>query len=409
MAVVTEAVKIMKRSPDVSKLEALRVGMNVLPEIKRRRIRDSQQARWAEPIFEQLSRTAGTRLARKTPRPEDPFLPFPPASNPSAEPPSEMPSDAPVADTVSKTRRKPDRILRWKDHERLLVVKGMFKIKGESPDLPDHSALKRSMEVNLPADRQRHIATIATEWPWINKFKDEALELLSIERAQDAAKLQAQDAERLAREDELKQRAAAEQAEREQATLAARRFEQEKWDAAHEAVELYKQHTPLEELLVLVAQRAASSMLGSLVETLQTQVVASLVGSIARVPVSLNLPGQEPVSMEGNSAVVKLAPKERKPRVLVVGLLNQPQNEFKRSHGELVDFSFVSGDSQHTPDLEDKARHVDLIISCGKFMSHSVINKLRKVNSNIRHEPGALSGARRFLTAWLNGEVALAV
>ena len=284
--IAEESLRVLASEPNITRLEALRKGVQALDKSRRREIVDMAQAKWVLPMWEEIAakRDAmnGQVATESVPLVANGApMSAAPASREIAGAPLTIvpaaPSAGPVGEGEEPKRHrgmvKGTKLVRWSEEERRTIAKGIIKLRADFPDMKILEALRKSMQYHLPDNRQRKIAGLSTE-PWvmplIKAVESEANAEIEAAHAQREASLEA---EQRALE-EARARTAHEEQE-------AARIALERQVAIEQAVEDYRANVPLEELLLLIGKRAAAAALGSLVETLQTQVVAQLVGGAA--------------------------------------------------------------------------------------------------------------------------------
>ncbi|MGF6641791.1 hypothetical protein [Paraburkholderia sp. MM6662-R1] len=416
--VAAESLRLMKEDAGLSRIEALRRGMSTLDKSRQKPVIDMAHAKWVIPLWEEMAAerdamngeaeiptASASALPENTTIPTIAELSAPAAASAdavlAADSESEGPPEAsvPVDGTVRKKTggQKGSTLVRWNGSERKTVAKGFLKLKADFPDMKDLDCLRKSMQYNLPDHRQRKIVSCKEPWfrATLDEIRAEAEREIHAAREQREAQLRAeQDAIDAAKERETAER------------LEAERIEQERAEAVEQAVEEYRANASLEELLLLVAKKAAGLMVGSLVETLQTQVLSQLTG-VVRTPMSLHMPGVPPIQLEQGEAT-KPAPRDRLPRVLVIGLMRQQTWELKRAMDGILKLDFIQVEHTGGSSIEEKARNADLVVLMTKFISHQHTAAAKKANSHVVYRNGGVSELKRWLTSWVNGEIALA-
>lgn len=405
LQVAQRVAELRTANPVLTRLQAARQAQaEVLPLARQR-------------VFRQERNLGSLMLSLLAPVVDAPVAPPPPTVEPE---PIVEPVPVPVQSTRPRvTGRpkgyKPARTVRWSGAERLAVAKAFVQIREREPTLGPTAAMRDAMRASVPEPRWRDIVSYSSERPWLDACLPRArAELKLLQQAQ-------QEADARAAEQQAEQQAS-EQAEQhayhaaEHKRLAEQRAMQAEQQATQrehshaehlaEAIDAHLDALPFEDLLRLAGKRIAAVLLGQLVEVLGGSLLEKLssVLPVARAPVAAF---DTPVALEGIEKV-QAAPRDHKPRVLVVGLFRQQETELKRTHGTLLDLSFIALHDQRAPGLEDKAKGVDLVICCTRILSHKAADKMKAANPNVHWEHGSLSSVRRFLTAWVNGEVALA-
>ncbi|MGH7461966.1 MAG: hypothetical protein ACREMA_13205, partial [Longimicrobiales bacterium] len=109
-----------------------------------------------------------------------------------------------------------------------------------------------------------------------------------------------------------------------------------------------------------------------------------------------------------------VAPRDHKPRVCVVGLLNQQEQDVRRAFGNALDFTFIKshqsggGGAHGGHGVTTRASGCDVVIGMTNFTGHDVDEAAKKLHVPFIRLNGSVSGLKRWLQHWLNGEVALA-
>lgn len=278
----------------------------------------------------------------------------------------------PAPEPTSTKERKT--LVRWNAEEKRKIAVESKRLLNGFADMSKVEAIRKAIEYTMPAHRQREIASLV-QVPWI---ADEWKVVDELERA----------AEREAGEQAAEAERAAEELRR--ATEAAR-AEAEKARAIDPA------SLPLETLIGALGTRIAGMLLRSIGEQLQESIMQRITEALGNV--TLPSPGVLP---EGATRM-HAAPRDRKPRVLIVGLVRQQEDDVRRALGELFRFDYVR--VEHADNLEEKARGADLVVLMTKFISHKHQDIVRRVNEHIVYRNGGVTELKRWLTQWINGEV----
>lgn len=123
-------------------------------------------------------------------------------------------------------------------------------------------------------------------------------------------------------------------------------------------------------------------------------------------------PSQQHITVQTVDAVpegvnkVAIAPRDRKPRICVAGLMNQQINDVRREFGSLIDMSFVKSDKGSGSDV-DAYRNMDVVICMTRFSSHAVEREAKSVGAPLVRITGAVSALKRWLRSWINNEIAI--
>lgn len=381
--VAREAFEVLKsENGSISNMEAVRRAQEtVLAPDRHRVIRQERDLTALLPVWADL-RAAEAAPAEPEPAPE----PTVPDSWRAAFPVSESLASTGFEPTsIAAILNEPDApeptstkerktLVRWNAEEKRKIAVESKRLLNGFADMSKVEAIRKAIEYTMPAHRQREIASLV-QVPWI---ADEWKVVDELERA----------AEREAGEQAAEAERAAEELRR--ATEAAR-AEAEKARAIDPA------SLPLETLIGALGTRIAGMLLRSIGEQLQESIMQRITEALGNV--TLPSPGVLP---EGATRM-HAAPRDRKPRVLIVGLVRQQEDDVRRALGELFRFNYVR--VEHADNLEEKARGADLVVLMTKFISHKHQDIVRRVNEHIVYRNGGVTELKRWLTQWINGEV----
>jgi hypothetical protein len=123
-------------------------------------------------------------------------------------------------------------------------------------------------------------------------------------------------------------------------------------------------------------------------------------------------PPQQHISITTADAVpegvnkVAIAPRDRKPRICVAGLMNQQINDVRGEFDNIIDFSFVRTDKGSTA-IVDTMRDKDLVVCMTRFSSHDVERTARTVDVPVVRITGSVSMLKRWLRQYINHEIAI--
>lgn len=276
-----------------------------------------------------------------------------------------------------KTKTAKRRSVFWTSDEKRVIALESKRLLNGFEDMSKLEAIRKAMEYALPVERHRTVEALSVV-PWV---EDEWKALDEVERATKA--------ERESRERALELERQAEESRR---AIEAARIEAEKAKAIDPA------SMPFETLIEAIGVKVAGMLLRSIGEQLQDSIMQRVTEALSHMSMPAGLP-------EGIGRLHP-APRNRKPRVLIVGLLNQQAQDMERALGELLSLDFVK--VEHANTLEDKARNADLVVLMTKFISHQHQDIVRAVNEHIVYRNGGVSELKRYLTQWINGEVVTA-
>ena len=101
--------------------------------------------------------------------------------------------------------------------------------------------------------------------------------------------------------------------------------------------------------------------------------------------------------------------RDVKPRVVVVGLLNQQAEDVEDDFKDRIDFTFVKSqqagsgrDGGHG--MLNRSKKADVVIAMTKFIGHDVEKAAKSLDAPYVRVNGSVSGLKKWLTQYLNGE-----
>ncbi|MBF3779525.1 hypothetical protein ISG18_12595 [Burkholderia pseudomallei] len=283
----------------------------------------------------------------------------------------------PAPEPTSTKERKT--LVRWNAEERRKIAVESKRLLNDFEDMGKLEAIRKAIEYTMPPNRQRDISSII-HVPWITDEWKVIDELDRTEREERQARERAAEAERVAEESRR--------------AIEAARAEAEAAKAIDPA------SLPFATLIEAIGVKIAGMLLRSIGEQLQESIMQRITEALGNV--TLPSPGVLP---EGATRM-HAAPRDRKPRVLVVGLVRQQEDDVSRALGELFRFDYAR--VEHADNLEEKARGADLVVLMTKFISHKHQDIVRRVNEHIVYRNGGVTELKRWLTQWINGEVVTA-
>ncbi|CAJ8910918.1 Uncharacterised protein [Burkholderia pseudomallei] len=350
--------KLRTNDPSLSNLDAARLAQKEALPVDRQRV-----------LIQERQITELTALIREIAQQESL------AQRPTPVPvPVPQVVEALAAEPASTKDRKT--LVRWNAEERRKIAIESKRLLKDFEDISKVEAIRKAVEYTMPTDRQREISSLF-QVPWISDEWKIVDELDRTEREERQARERAAEAERVAEESRR--------------AIEAARAEAEKAKAIDPA------SLPLETLIGALGTRIAGMLLRSIGEQLQESIMQRITEALGNV--TLPSPGVLP---EGATRL-HAAPRHRKPRVLVVGLVRQQEDDVTRSLGELFNLQYAR--VEHADNLEDKARGADLVVLMTKFISHKHQDVVRRVNEHIVYRNGGVTELKRWLTQWINGEV----
>jgi hypothetical protein len=108
--------------------------------------------------------------------------------------------------------------------------------------------------------------------------------------------------------------------------------------------------------------------------------------------------------LDPNTTSLSMAPRDRKPKVVVIGLMSQQQQEIRKEFDAVCDLSFVQSQTMTPGQLYGK----DMAFVMVKFSRHSAEEACRSYGVPYYRVTGAVSHLRGEMRKWINGEIAIA-
>ena len=277
------------------------------------------------------------------------------------------------------------RQVHWRDDEKRTIAARVHYLLKTYHDMRQLEAVRKAVDSELPADRTRDIAAWSQVEQWIDpmlaqlKIDDQLAEIRQREERETRLREQAEQEAKAAAEET---RIQAEVDERVEAAIAARIAQ--------------IQPSGLEAIIGLFAQRFADTFVNAVSESV-SKAVAMHIGNISF--------GQ-PTKHEEKLAV---PPRERLPRICVVGLLRQQEEDVQKAFLGTAEFVFVKsakegGNGHGGPGMLTKSSTCDMVIAMTDHMGQDVESSAKHLKIPYKRVPGSASACKRFITAWLTGE-----
>lgn len=318
---------------------------------------------------------------------------------------------APVRNAAG--RKIPEKITRWTHDERIQFVRRVDEIRAEDTMLSLTQAA-RLANAEFPPERQR-----TGDWAWANvaPWADNLVKIAKSERMarEHKAAQEAEQARAAAAEAEAKAKAERESAEaieaREREARGAREretaeFIEQQVEARVAAIEARMRSEqvarPMESIIQMFTDRfaevAVKAFAGSINRAIQDQMMAMRID--AAVPTPRVAPQVEKVIAP---------PRERLPKVCVVGLIGQQEQDVKRALGDAIEFVFIKSQTQGGSGGNGGAGMLargggcDIVVAMSDFIGHDVEFAAKKLSIPYYRVPGSVSALKRWLTEWLAG------
>lgn len=113
-------------------------------------------------------------------------------------------------------------------------------------------------------------------------------------------------------------------------------------------------------------------------------------------------------SLPAEVETVHMAPRDRKPRVAIIGLIRQQMDDVGREFGDVIDFTFIPTHQSAAGDFQARLAHCDVAIVMTRFSSHWHDEQVKKSSVPVMRITGGISQLKAWLQKWFNGEVGLA-
>jgi hypothetical protein len=286
--------------------------------------------------------------------------------------------------------------VRWTQDERERIARRSREIMSRH-DIPALDAV-RAANIELDDDRQRDISTMSLVSEWLLPMWKQ------LDKQEQEARARAEREER--------ERAEREAAEAERIANEAR----ERQAAIDAAVAARFDNASFDDLLKRLGQKIASTLMESISESLDAAVAARIASVVQSLPGTLptNVAVLKPNAEVDGVGTVSVAPRDHKPRVCVVGLMNQQAEDVRRAFGNALEFTFIKsqqtgGSGAHGgAGVAARAQGCDVVIGMTNFTGHDVDEAAKKLHVPFIRLNGSVSALKRWLQHWLNGEVALA-
>lgn len=107
--------------------------------------------------------------------------------------------------------------------------------------------------------------------------------------------------------------------------------------------------------------------------------------------------------LDPNLTSLAIAPRNRKPRVAIIGLMSQQQQEIRKEFGEVCELTFLQSQTLHVNQLNEK----DMAFIMVKFSKHSAEESCRTRSLPFYRVTGGVSHLRQEIRKWINGEIAI--
>lgn len=106
---------------------------------------------------------------------------------------------------------------------------------------------------------------------------------------------------------------------------------------------------------------------------------------------------------------VAIAPRDRLPRVAIIGLMHQQEEDVERQFKDCIEFTFIrTSNTVAANDFQLKLARKDVVILMTKFCSHWHDEQIKRSGVPVMRITGGVSMLKGWLQKWFNGEIGLA-
>lgn len=411
--IAATAYKLREANPDLSILSAVAQAQRVTLPTDRRRDIDTvtKVTPWLTPLWDEMKRGVQTdALAHAealfdvkqdydgvnidTPRVEALKPPGEVADtqSPAVEPPTEQ---TPVSTPAEPEQKQSSRTaVHWNDDERKIVATKAREILKRWPDMTKLEAFRKAQEVALLPERQRSLIT----WGNLEAWADPMLSVLELDE-QIAEARQREERE----QHDAQIRAEVEDAERQaEAAIAAQRM---RLEAFEQEVQQRVELMPFDALIRAFAAKIARETVNAMGEEFERLLMGRVLDAAGIIR------NRTETTPDATNHYV-VPPASRLPRVTVVGLMRQQADDVKKAYLGAIDFTFIEssktgGKQGGGAGLAAHASTTDVAIAMVDFAGHDVDEAAKRLKLPFVRINGNVSALKRWLSSWLNGEIAL--
>lgn len=378
--VAVEAFNIAKREPKLTLRNLVSRAQIVLPTERQRPIgktQDDKLAAWLMPLWDEMQDEINAQVKAA-----------------AAPLHAVKQSIAPLIGPHEAASHDRKMAVHWKETDKRTVMKKARELLLAFPDMKKIEALRKAMASDLPADRQREL----THWGMVSAWADPMLAQLEIEarlieleqKRLDEAPSEPRRVEENLSDARLKQNGDSEQ-------VRASEFEA----AVSERVGALS----FEALIRAFAAKLARETITAIGAEFEKQMAGKIIDAVAN-----GTSARDTKPADDDKLIVP--PNNRMPLVGVVGLLNQQSEDVRRAFLGTIDFVFVKsqqegGNNGGGHAMLEKCSRCDVVIAMTDFMGHDVDRASKQLNVPFKRLTGSVSSLKRYLSSWINGEVAL--
>jgi len=270
--------------------------------------------------------------------------------------------EAPNTQHADYHHAQPRTLVRWNDEEKMVIAKKSLALMRGFDGMKPLEAIRKAVEYELSADRQRTIATFG-EVKWIDALwkliqDSEQAEALAREKQQEQEARERQQREHEEEQREIEARA---EREREEAERIAAEKAAARELSIEEAVNERLAGMTFEGIVRLFANKVARTVMNEIGASLYADIEEQIEGLMTAARAGIPTPSAAGAAQIEVPTTIK-RPAHR-PKVLICGLLNQQIAEIKHSYGDVLDLDFAKHREEGGTRLKDKgARDLVLIM-----------------------------------------------
>jgi hypothetical protein len=293
-----------------------------------------------------------------------------------------------AAKSVPSNTSAPRTLVHWTGAEQCQLAARVSHLTHAFEDMSRLDALRKAIESELPASRHRELKA----WSQVSAWLDPMLE-------QCAHEAQAKQVEARREQERQTQEREAQAARRRGEEARIESEVQRRVDTYLAEHEHQTHNVSLDGVVQLFANRLANVMMDAFSSAFSNALATQLsTANKASLPAFAPLEDKPPAP-----------PKDRLPRVTVVGLLNQQAEDVKQAFLGTVDFVFVKsqmegGGGHGGVGMLTKSATSDLVIAMVDHCGHDVDNNARRLKVPYQRLGGSVSALKRWLTEWLAAE-----
>lgn len=403
--VAAEALAITHANPGIHMVTAVeRAQRKVVSTDRQRNFNNSNAQKighWITPLWEEMRRQQRASISAHAlfdARAPEAAAPVAHANGVSIDTRTLQPVEH--ANGVTPKDRK---VVFWKDDEKRAIVAKALELMARWPDMKKVDAFRKAQELVIPALRQRDIAGWSVVAPWADPLMDEARQkaeqdAIAGREAREARERAEHEAHELAQQE----RRDAEARERAEAEAEI----QHMIDARVEAgIEQRLRSLPLETLIRTFATSIAREAVAAFGDELENSIMSRVVAAAAETV-------QRAETAPAPDEHLVMRPTNRLPRVGVVGLTRQQSDDVERAFRGRVEFVFVKTQEQGGHGMGghvmlDKCSHCDAVVAMLEHTAGDVPTMAKKLHVPFKQIAGSVSNLKRWLSDWLNGDIAL--